>query len=188
MSTKKTGSSPSNKPTSAASGSSSEKPGKPSVKKKKYKNSRAGRCEQACDEIRDAVQKIRDAAEQVELRVDMLEEGDTVTLPDGLFKDLPSVEDLVSPIEELREELQGWYDNLPESLQSNRSDIEEAAQNLESAKDTMEGKDMPDLPEDGEELDLDKLTALKDDLNEVADNLESGAEEAESTDFPGMYG
>lgn len=133
---------------------------------------------------------IRDVAEQVELRVDALEEGDTITLPNDLFKELDtiSVEDLSSPIEELREELQGWYDNLPESLQGNRSDIEEAAQNLESAKDTMTQKDMPDLPENGAELTLDMATALKDDLYEVAGNLESGAEEAEGTDFPGMYG
>ena len=166
---------------------------KPSApKKKKYKTSRAGRCEKACDDITDAAALFRSAGDDVDgLTADLNEPGDTITLPSTIFKDLPAdFSDLTSPLEELQEEMQTWYDNLPESLQSgDKGDrLQEAASNLESAKDTIEQAEIPDIPGGDKEMTLEELEALRDALWEVADNLESGADEASSTDFPGMYG
>jgi len=46
-------------------------------------------------------------------------------------------------VEELKDELQGWFDNLPEQFQSGDkgSELEEAIQQLEELKDGLESLD-----------------------------------------------
>ena len=159
-------------------------------KTKKQSNSRSARCGRACDAIREVAGHVRDVIGTVELLIEQVpEEGDTITIDENKFKDLPlNADDEVGALEELKEELQSWFDNLPESLQGSDtgSRLEEAIGNLESATDTITGADWPEAPEG--EVTSDKLEEFRDDLDTLADALESGADEAEATEFPGMYG
>lgn len=69
--------------------------------------------------------------------------GDSSSRQSRLDEAKQMVEDAVCIVEELQQEMQDWYDNMPENFQNGDkgSEVEEEAQNLESLKDELEGID-----------------------------------------------
>jgi glycosyltransferase A (GT-A) superfamily protein (DUF2064 family) len=59
---------------------------------------------------------------------------------DRLSKAQALIEEAASIVSDLQEEMQNWYDNMPESLQGGdkASAVEECANNLEEIKDALE--------------------------------------------------
>jgi hypothetical protein len=158
-------------------------------RKKKLSNSRSARCGRACDAIREVAGDLNMAAEEAQKLMDVLDTPEaSIDTSDRFISTPDSVEDQVGELEELKEELQSWSDNLPESLQGGDtgSRLEEAIGNLESAIDTIQGADFPKAPEGT--VTKRELEEFISEATEAAGNLESGADEAEGTEFPGMYG
>lgn len=79
-----------------------------------------------------------------------------------------------SGLEELKDELESWKDNLPENLQSSNkaSMLDDAISQLESAISALGNVNLePDF----------------DDIENVAQEIEDAVAEAESVEFPGMF-
>lgn len=66
---------------------------------------------------------------------------------DRLHAIAESVETAATDVEELRDELQEWYDNLPEAFQSGDkgNDLEEAIGSLDSVKEELEAVDFDNV-------------------------------------------
>ncbi len=115
----------------------------------------------------------------------------------------------IEGLRELKEEIEEWKDNMPESLQGGEkySTLEETADALSSICNDLEGIDIPEFPtlpsesifktgygrlEGGKDWHIDEffdaITALADDLQEYAESVNEKADEAEQVEFPGMTG
>ena len=126
------------------------------------------------------------------------------------------VDNAFDDIDNLKDELQEWFDNLPESFQSG-----DKGDQIQEAVDTLDSIERPDFPEavpDGvlvihyPNLDAEsrrdraaeasdtirdvasELRALEDlseeamdEINQYCDELEAASDEIENVEFPGMY-
>jgi hypothetical protein len=123
------------------------------------------------------------------------------------------VSDAFSELESLKDELQDWYDNLPESFQNGDkgSELQDAVSNLENLSEPSIGEVLAGVPvfylppvEINSRSDrcadaAGRLRACVDALegeenakqlegaSDLADELGGAADEAASVDFPGMY-
>jgi DNA repair exonuclease SbcCD ATPase subunit len=126
-----------------------------------------------------------------------------------------ALQDADSEIEELKEELQSWYDNLPENLQGGDkgSQLEEAIGQLESAQSFLQNVAVDDLPDINVEyllphrratsrakrlenamagveaavFALEEVPEATEEIESAIGELQSAIDEAGSVDFPGMY-
>ncbi len=131
--------------------------------------SRARRLEEALAELGPAHEVVEELAQAAgELK------GIDRDKVEGVVNTLSSVE---SSVQELHDELESWYDNLPESfqngskgeaLQSAMEELDEITEGLRSAGGA--------LPEATDETEFDEVAALIDEASMA------------SVDFPGMYG
>lgn len=87
------------------------------------------------------IQKEAEAAFGKEIRVEKVDLSRSRA--DRLSDVENQVQDCCSDVEELRNELQEWFDNLPEQFQSGDkgSELEEAIQALDEIKDNLDGVD-----------------------------------------------
>lgn len=152
----------------------------------KYK-SRAKRCSEACDTLRGIAEGWRAVAGEIREAIGDEERQDTFALA---LKEPELIEDAVSVLEELKDELQSWFDNLPEGFQQGDlgSRLEEAVGNLDSAQSTLDAVSVPDLPADDHAQDAAAWEEIAEQAETAADEIDGGADEAEGTEFPGMYG
>lgn len=90
--------------------------------------------------------------------------------------------DAQSTLEDLKDELDSWKENLPESLQSGSKadELQEAVDALDSAISTLEGGSTP-------EFDSEDLDETKSQMETARTELEDAISEMEEVSFPGMY-
>ncbi len=148
------------------------------------RQSRAARASVASGVLSETVEKLRDAETYEEAKA----------AKDGLD---------FSDIESLAEEMGSWRDNIEANFSATQkfADVSDAADALESVKDTLEGLDELTEPVrennieaaheeanlDPEGDDQDAEPEWKDEATTLADEIENAASELDGVSFPGMY-
>lgn len=164
------------------------------VKREKPK-SRAQRCSDIISSLQDKLSNYEELITEAEAM--QTEEGGPIKI-DQAVKDFQrnvsesslSVSDEESLVEELKDELESWYDNLPEQFQSgDKGDqLQSAISELDSAISELQNVEeiTIDLPEDDKgEVDIDDILNT---LNTSKDAIENAYSSLENVEFPGMFG
>lgn len=86
------------------------------------------------------VEKVKELAAGVGLEVELKIPAKGTSRADRLNESMESVRDAIGEVECLKDELQAWFDNLPENLQGGDkgSALEEAISSLETLQDSLD--------------------------------------------------
>ncbi len=136
------------------------------VKKKRKSTSRASRLADACDRLRDQISQL-----QVIFDSGDFDEEAKIKEANEIISNID-----YSEIENLRDEVQEWRDNIEEKFSATQkfSDLEECVDGLDSAISELERGD-------GQISD-----AIE--IEERVDALSSGVDGCDDVSFPGMFG
>jgi hypothetical protein len=140
-----------------------------------------------------ALATVGQAVELLETLIDDVDGGDVSTTPvlvERMKPILANVNDATSLVEELQDELQSWFDNLPESFQSGTKGdaLTEAIDGLEELKSSLEEIDitLTEACEVDAKLDaVEWREELRNALGEAKDELDNAS--FADVEFPGMY-
>lgn len=148
----------------------------------KYR-SRATRCGDATADLSLAVETLQQIAE--DLRAD--ETPPFAVLQSALDKADAAFENGKSGVEELKEEIESWKENMEGANMEHLPKYEEVSECYDQLDSAMSYLDSVSLPELKEGLDKEERESLADELDSTADEIESGKDEADGASFPGMY-
>ena len=140
----------------------------------------------------NAVAPLGDAQHTVQMILDVVEEQE-VPRWELLDNAVSIIESAQAEVEELKEELESWYDNLPENFQNGMKgdELQEAIDALDNLSDSMNEATslLSDLVKEADKsakgkhpMDLDEA---KDTLQSVIDSLDEMS--CPDVMFPGMY-
>ena len=86
--------------------------------------------------INSVEKKLKEQYPEAEIKVEKIEPSPSRA--DRLDRAAALVDEAKGIVEELREELQAWHDNLPENFSAKAEEIEEAVSSLEETYDQLE--------------------------------------------------
>lgn len=89
------------------------------------------------------------------------------------------VQDACSGLEELGSELREWYENMPENLQGNRSDVDDAASTLENISAPDDAPEVIREIEVSYNLELERLTSRRARGGQLCYEMDAAIQEAE---------
>jgi ParB-like chromosome segregation protein Spo0J len=158
--------------------------------RKRVSHSRAARCADATERLDKVAAEARDIADCLTGKEQTVEGLRKIqTRIRGL-----EVSALVEELEDLKEGIETWRDNMPENLQGGDmySTLDETANILDNAVSELSGLNPPGFPLPEKDADVHvgaiKLDGLVAALREYADAIEGQTGELENAELPGMMG
>ena len=148
------------------------------------RKSRSKRRDAECTAIRVVAESISNIAQSIRDQ-----KAPTIEFMAGILVEISKLDLPVDTgeLEALKEEIEEWRDNMPESLQGGDkySTLDDTANTLESVVDELQSLEAPTIEQLTNQEELDRLA---DELEELAASIESQCDEADNAEFPGMMG